>query len=251
MLFARPVCTADVLAAWDGCVQAPDAEVPAEALPLTLEKLGEQVEDIISGMALREVLGLGVGNGANVIVRAAAAQPRAFAGLVLISPSCGRTGWWEWAMGRVAATRLQYQGWAAGVREHFAQRLFSTASLQLLGGDSDLIRGFHRDMQAQVPPVAAMHYLNAALTRTDLTPLLKQLRCRVLLLYGSQALYESDSLALAAGVDKTRFALVELPATGVLVNEERPAELLSPLQLFLTALQLEGFGLGAAAEVGS
>ena len=153
-------------------------------------------------------------------------------------------------MGHVAALQLRKWGWSSSARDHFALRLFSPATLQMLGGDSELLRAFHRDVQT-VNPVSAAHYLSAALRRPSLLPLLKKLKCRVLLLYGAEGLYERDCMALSAEVNKSKFALMEVQHAGVLVNEERPTELLSPLQLFLTALQLEGIGLGTTLEVGA
>ena len=89
------------------------------------------------------------------------------------------------------------------------------------------------------------------LYRPSLLSFVKKLtKCRVLLIYGAEGLYENDCMELSNSIDKTRFALLEVQHAGVLVNEERPTEMLSPLQLFLTALQLEGIGLGATLEVG-
>lgn len=230
-------------------LQSADAPVPVEVQPVSLEKLSTQVYEVAQLLTLRECLGLGVGNGAHILTRCAAEHPRLFAGLVLISPSCRPAGWWEWVSGKAAAAHLYYRGWCQAVREHLAHRLFSPATLQLLGGDSDLLRAFHREV-VNTSASGVEHYLRAALARKDLTPLLAKLRCRVLLLYGAEGLYEQDCLHLASAVDKSRFAMMEIVHAGVLVNEERPAELLSPLQLFLTALQLEGVGLGAALQVG-
>ena len=153
-------------------------------------------------------------------------------------------------MGRVAALQLRNWGWSTSAREHFAKRLFSPATLQLLGGDSELLRAFHRDVQT-VNPQAAAAYLYAVLTRPSLVPLIKKLQCRVLLVYGAEGIYEGDCMDLSSAVDKSKFALMEIVHAGVLVNEEQPTELLSPFQLFLTALQLEGVGLGETLEVGA
>ena len=57
-------------------------------------------------------------------------------------------------------------------------------------------------------------------------------------------------MELASHVDKSKFALVEVQHAGTLVNEERPSELLSPFQLFLTSLQLEGYGIGNSCVIG-
>jgi pimeloyl-ACP methyl ester carboxylesterase len=212
--------------------------------------MSTQVYEIAQHYKLRECLGLGVGNGGYILTHCAAEHPRLFAGLVLISPSCQPAGWWEWGMGRVALTTLRNWGWAGSARDYFAKRLFSPATLQLLGGDSDLLRAFNRDIQTLTPEAVA-GYLSAVVYRPSLVPFVKKLKCRVLLVYGGEGLYENDCMEMSNAIDKTRFALLEVQYAGVLVNEEKPTEMLSPLQLFLTALQLEGIGLGASLAVGS
>ena len=223
-------------------VQEPTAEVPEEAQPMTMEKLSHQVQQVVQYFGIKECVGLGVGNGAYILIKCAIDCPDLFAGLVLIAPSCQQASWWEWTTGQVAALHLKLMGWTSGATYHFTRRLFSPATLQMLGGQSDLIKGFYRDIK-YINPRSAASFLLAALSRPSLIPQLAQLQSRILLVFGDQGLYEADSLELASSVDKTRLAVIEVPQGGVLVNEERPLALTSPLQLFLTALQLEGIGL--------
>ena len=230
-------------------MQSPDATLPPEAQSLTLENMAIQVYEVAQHYNLRECLGLGVGNGGYILAHCAATNPKLFAGLVLISPSCKQVGWWEWTMGRVAALHLRTWGWTHRARSHFAQRLFSPATLQILGGDSDLIRAFHRDILT-IPPASVGSFFSAVLNRPSLVPLVKKIKCRVLMIYGAEGIYEGDCMELSAAINKSKFALLEVQYAGVLVNEEKPTELLSPVQLFLTALQLEGVGLGSTFEVG-
>lgn len=230
-------------------LQASDTTVPTEASPLTLDKLADQVSQVASHYKVKECLGLGVGNGGYVLTLCAAQHIHLFSGLVLISPSCLQAGWWEWATGRLTMAQLSFQGWSRWACDSITRRLFSNTTLQILGGDSDLLKAFHREAPS-VSAISTIAYLSAALTRHSLVSHIPKLRCRVLLIYGEEGIYLKDCLALASHVDKSRFALVEVPSAGVLVNEERPTELLSPLQLFLTALQLEGYGLGSSLQVG-
>ena len=224
-------------------MQDPSAKVPEQAQPVTMEKLALQVQEVVKHFDIKECVGLGVGNGGYVLLKCAIDCPNLFAGLVLISPSCQQASWWEWTAGQVAATHLKLMGWTSGATNHLMQRLFSPATLQMLGGKSDLIKGFYRDVK-YVNARSAASFLLAALSRPSLVPHLTGLRCRILLLFGDQGLYDADSLELARIVEKTRLAVIEISQAGVLINEERPLELTSPLQLFFTALQLEGVGLG-------
>jgi len=217
---------------------------------LSMNQMICQIDDVISKFGIKECLGLGVGNGAYMLAKYAAEKPKnAFIGLILISPSCRKSSWWEWATGSIAASRLASFGWSRGVKQHLMHRLFSPATTQYLGGDSDLMKSFRREVQ-KLDPIAVSHYLKSSLAREDIRPLLKQIKCRVLLIFGAQSIYHGESMEVASHVDKSKFALVEIDRAGVLVNEERPADLLSPFQLFLTALQLEGYGIGSGAIVG-
>ena len=220
--------------------------------------MAEQVYEIAQHFNLRECLGLGVGNGGYILSACATAHPSLFAGLILISPSFKQAGWWEWGMGSLAIAHLRRWGWTPTAKDHFTHRLLSPAAVQFLGGESELVKALHREFES-LNPLAVATYLSAVLSRPRLgvgvgaSPGVKgtHLRCRVLLIYGSQGMYEGDSLELStSAVDKSKFALFEVQEGGVLVNEERPTELLSPLRLFLTSLQLEGIGLGESLEIG-
>jgi len=217
---------------------------------LSVAELSSQIGSIVEKYKIKECLGLGVGNGAYLLLKySATTKKNPFFGMIMISPSCKKAGWWEWMSGSFTAARMHRWGWTKGVRDHFARRLFSPATTQYLGGNSDLMKAFNREIQ-ELNVHAVEKYLKACLTREDICPLLKQVNCRVLLVFGAQGLYQGDSMEFASSIDKSKFALVEIEHAGTLVNEEKTAELLSPFQLFLTALQLEGYGLGKALEVG-
>lgn len=210
----------------------------------------ERMNCIINHLQIKECLGLGVGNGAYMLAKYAAEKKKnPFIGLILLSPSSRKSSWWEWTTGSIAAFRLSKFGWSRAVIDHFAQRLFSPATTQYLGGDSDLMKSFKREIRS-LDPLAVAKYFKAALSRDDIRPILHQIACRILLIYGSQSIYQGECMELASHIDKSKFALVEVQHAGTLVNEERPSELLSPFQLFLTSLQLEGYGIGDSYVIG-
>lgn len=210
----------------------------------------DRITCVINHLNIKECLGLGVGNGSYILAKYAAEHAKSpFIGLILLSPSSRKSSWWEWTTGSLAAFRLSKFGWSRSVVDHFSHRLFSPATTQYLGGDSDLMKSFAREIKT-LDPQAVAQYLRAVLSREDIRPKLKNITCRVLLLFGSQSIYMGESMELASHVDKSKFALVEVQHAGTLVNEERPTELLSPFQLFLTSLQLEGYGIGNSYVIG-
>ncbi|KAL4424976.1 hypothetical protein ABPG77_002861 [Micractinium sp. CCAP 211/92] len=231
-----------------GC-QAAGAEVPPTFLPLSLGRLADALADVASHFKLKEVLGLSAGVGAQVLAQLAAEQPELFCGLILVSPSCRRPGWWEWGWGSLAARQLYHSGWVPSAKQYFIQRLFGQLTQQALAGESDLVQAYRRESE-QLAPAATAHYLWAALARPDITGMLPTLRCRVLLVYGDEALHRGDCLELACRARKDRLAVLEVAQAGGLASEEKPQEVVGVVESFLTGLQLEGYGLGSQLRVG-
>jgi pimeloyl-ACP methyl ester carboxylesterase len=170
-------------------------------------------------------------------------------GLIVISPSCQRSSWWEWAWGNTTSAQLYYRGWTGDALDHFAQRLFGEHTRLAFAGESEAIKAFRREAQT-LDPLAVRRYLKAVISRPDISGLIPQIACRLLLIYGGESLYRSDCIELATKVNKSRFAVMEVQGAGTLANEERASELPSPIELFLTALQLEGYALSGAFMVG-
>lgn len=73
-----------------------------------------------------------------------------------------------------------------------------------------LPQAFRRECE-QLPPLAVCHYLRAALTRPSISHLVPSIRCRLLLLFGGEALHKEDCVELATRASKDRFALLEVP----------------------------------------
>ncbi|PSC71573.1 pollen-specific SF21-like [Micractinium conductrix] len=231
-----------------GC-HAPGATVPPAFQPLSLSKLAEAAADVAAHFKLREVLGMGAGVGGQVLLQLAAEQPKLFCGLILISPSCRRPGWWEWGWGRIAARQLASRGWEDSTKQYLIQRMFGELLQQKVGGESDLLQAFRRECEEQ-PAAAVAEYLRAALARPDITAQLPRVRCRVLLLFGREALHAADCFEAASRLRKDHFAVHEVAQAGGLCIEERPADVVGVVESFCVALQLEGFGLGPQLRVG-
>ncbi|GMH40681.1 hypothetical protein BSKO_08585 [Bryopsis sp. KO-2023] len=222
-------------------IDAPGSEegafdVSPDILPMTMAKLSDQVLEVISYLGLREVVGMGVGSGGHVLVKAAATNPGAFAGLILSSPPCLKPGWWEWSMGKVALQRLKWGGMVDSVKDHVIARL-----LKSVGRSEDLANTLRIEL-SQRNPQGVHAYLSATLNREDLSDDLKKVTCRVLLLTGDQSIYRPDGLHMNTVIDRAHSAWVEIESAGCLATEEKPHELLSPIQLFLQALQMNGYG---------
>lgn len=220
-----------------GC-QDGATSVPSEALPLTVHKLVDQVSAVVKNFQLKEVVGIGVGAGAYILAKYAAQHPKKMAGLILVSPPCLRPGWLEWVFGNYALYQLGLFGLTDSVKDYLISRLFYSR-----GPGGNLAMTFKQDMSNRHSN-GVKHYLSAVLSRPDLSEDIKDLKCRVLILSGEQSMYRDDSLHLNTIIDHSNAAWVEIPECGCLATEEKANELLSPITLFLTALQQMGYGFG-------
>lgn len=74
-------------------------------------------------------------------------------------------------------------------------------------------QAFRRECD-ELAPTAVAHYLWAALARPDVVATLPAVRCRLLLVYGDEALLREDCLELARRARKDRLAVLEVPQVG-------------------------------------
>lgn len=99
------------------------SSVPPEMKPMTMDKLADQVVEVINHFDLKEIVGLGAGSGGHVLTKVAAAAPEKMAGLILMSPPCTSPGLWEWSAGQITLQMLLWWGVTSGVQDHFLSRL--------------------------------------------------------------------------------------------------------------------------------
>jgi len=213
-------------------------KVHPNALPLTVHKLVDMVAAVVDHFKLNEILGMGVGAGAYILTKYAAQHPKKMSGLILVSPPCLVPGWWEWAVGSYAVCQLSLLGMVDSVKDHLLAKLIHSK-----GQEGNLALSLKHEM-ATICSHGVLQYLSAILRRPDLSEDIQKLKCRTLVLCGEESAYRSDCLHINTIIDHTNAAWVEVPECGCLATEEKPNALLSPITLFLTALQQTGYGFG-------
>jgi len=87
--------------------QAGAVEIPADSHYPSMVELSEMVECVCQNYSISHCVGLGVGMGANVLVRLASRRPRMVDGLILINCNSQTSGWLEWAHHKVNMKALK------------------------------------------------------------------------------------------------------------------------------------------------
>lgn len=104
-------------------VNAPGQEEGAASLPEgfvypTMEELSEQLSDVMVHFGLKTFIGIGVGVGANILVRFALAHPERVDALCLLNCVSTTAGWIEWGYQKLNARHLRSKGMTQGALDY-------------------------------------------------------------------------------------------------------------------------------------
>jgi len=96
-------------------VNAPGQEEGAAPLPEgyeypTMEQLSEQVQEVLNHFSLVRYIGIGIGLGANVLVRHALQYPERVDSLMVANACSGKAGWVEWGYQKRNVSHLRTVG---------------------------------------------------------------------------------------------------------------------------------------------
>lgn len=102
-----------------------------------MDELAAQLDFVLSHFALKQVIGFGVGAGANILARFALLQPNKVAALCLINCASTPAGWIEWGYQKLNARHLRSKGMTQGVQEylmwhHFGRVILFPKEISLL-----------------------------------------------------------------------------------------------------------------------
>lgn len=104
-------------------INAPGQEENAETLPddfeyPSMEDLAEQVNEVINHFAVVRYVGLGVGMGANILLRHAFKYPERVDSLCLVNATCRVAGWIEWGYQKRNVGHLRAHGVSQAVLDY-------------------------------------------------------------------------------------------------------------------------------------
>lgn len=217
----------------EGAVPYPeDYEYP------TMEQLGEQVQEVLNHFNIVRYCGIGVGLGANVLMRHAFVYPERVDSIMLINASTTKSGWLEWGYQKRNVSHLRTTGVTQPVLDYL---LWHHLGQDYTERSHDLVNVykhyFEKDVQA--PNLAKL--VEQYIWRSDI-PLDRQgstLEPPVLNLVGIYSPFIEDSVTTNSRLapPKTNWMKIQEAA---MVLEEQPARVCEAFRLFL---QGQGFCL--------
>lgn len=213
---------------------APDAQTLPATEQLDVSTLVSGVEDVLDRFELRRVVGFGVGLGAAALLRAALKRPKAFAGLVLISPVIAASGVAERVAVGVDGLFTQKLGFGLSRRakDRFLHRWLSDSSRE---SNFSLVQNVEDGLD-RLNASNLLRLLAADTWRDDITAKLGEVKARLLLVTGKDSALRYHTAEAFALFDAANTSWLDVADSGSLVHEEHPDQVARSVSLLLEGL---------------
>jgi len=217
-------------------INAPGQEEGAAPLPEeyeypTMEQLAEQVQEVLNHFNLVKYIGVGVGLGANVLIRHAFAYPERVDSLMLVNASTTKSGWMEWGWQKRNVSHLRSTGVTAVVLDYL---LWHHLGQDYATRAHDLVNVYQHYFEKDVQASNLAKLVEQYVWRSDV-PLDRQgatLEMPVLNLVGILSPFIDDTVTTNGKLapSKTNWMKIQDAA---MVLEERPDKVCEAFRLFL------------------
>ncbi|XP_055374064.1 protein NDRG3 isoform X2 [Condylostylus longicornis] len=230
-------------------VTAPGQEEGAATLPEdyiypTMDELAAQLLFVMSHFQLKNIIGFGVGAGANILARFAIQNPDKVGALCLINCVSTASGWIEWGYQSFNARYLRTKGMTQSVIDYLMWHHFGRNPEER---NHDLVQLFKAHFERGVNPNNLAMFINSYIHRSDLniarTPpgngpqSAATLKMPVINVTGALSPHVDDTVTLNGRLDPTNSTWMKI-SDCAMVLEEQPAKLAEAFRLFL---QGEGY----------
>jgi len=231
--------------------QKPNApDLPANFQYPSMDALSEMVEYVCHHYGVANFVGLGVGLGANVLVRLALRRPKLVDGLILMNCTVSSAGWLEWAYNKINVKSLKK---TSQLPENVVEYLLWYHLGQIGGGnrgiDSVSVASIYKQhFLTQVNPQNLCQLLQAYVTRSDiklardmapngkiLYGACRTLKMPVINIVGDHSPHIEATVNFNGKLDPARCTWMKMQDAGM-VLEEQANKVAEAIRLFLQGL---------------
>lgn len=202
-----------------------------------MDELGEQISDVVIDFNIKTFIGLGVGVGANILVRFALAHPEKVDTLCLLNCLSTTAGWIEWGYQKLNARHLLSKGMTQGALDYLMWHHFGRLTEER---NHDLVHVYREYFEHHVNPTNLALFIDAYIRRTDLN-IVRELdqnrqsrtvKVPILNMTGALSPHVDDTVTFNSRLDPTSSTWMKLQDCGM-VLEEQPAKVVEAFRLFL------------------
>jgi len=223
--------------------EAPD--LPADYQFPSMQQIGEDLIAVLDHFNVKEVVCFGEGAGANILARFAMAHLSRVLGVCLLHATGTAAGFLETIKDRFMSWKLDKDRMNSSVEEYLVLHRFGGTKFSKAQDKEELraiVQGYQEGLHERVNYKNLSKFVEAFLKRTAVADHIKDLNCPILLVTGSQSVFNETTRALQIAIskncqDKAKVEFIEV-ADVANVLEEKPDKLGECFQYFLQGLGL-------------
>jgi len=175
---------------------------------LPLPKMADRMIAVLERYHLKDVIGLGVGAGAVLMIHLAMSAPEKFLGITVIDPADKSLGFKEWGEQKLAAWQLEKKGFTSSVEKFLMWHLFGTKASK--GISMDMLDQVVKDITTHQNPYNLSQYVKAFMERTDfMQEIGDKLKCSVLIITSNHSPYKDQAYIMHSKLDKKKSSILE------------------------------------------
>jgi len=204
---------------------APDTTYP------TMDDLGEQIQEVLNHLSLVKYVGVGVGLGANVLLRHALAYPERVDCLLLVNATSNQAGWIEWGYQKRNVNHLKNHGMTQAVLDYLMWHHFGPAVDERA---HDLVAMYKTYFETDINSVNLGSLAEQYIARTDinLNRTGDTLKVPVLNVVGGLSPFIEETVTLNGRLKPSETNWIKIQDTAM-VLDERPDKVCEAFRLFL------------------
>jgi len=157
---------------------------------------------------LTDLIGVGVGAGAIVLIHAAMAYPEKFSGITVIDPAGKSVGFKEWGEQKLASYSLEKKGFTSSTDKFLIWHLFGTKGKEKVS--EEIVGKCLGTIKANQNAHNLSHYVKAYMQRPDIMQEVQgKLKCHVLIITSAFSPYKDEAYSFFAKLEKRRASILE------------------------------------------
>jgi pimeloyl-ACP methyl ester carboxylesterase len=197
----------------------------------SMEQLAEQVQQVLNHFNIVKYIGVGVGLGANVLIRHALAYPERVDCMMLINASTTKSGWMEWGYQKRNVSHLRTSGVTQAVLDYL---LWHHLGRDYAERAHDLINVYTHYFNGHLQPTNLAKLVEQYIWRSDivLDRMGATLEMPVLNLVGIHSPHIEDTVTTNGKLAPTKTNWMKVQDAAMIL-EEQPGKVVEALRLFL------------------
>lgn len=174
----------------------------------SLERMGNKLTAVIEHYKLTDVMGIGVGAGAIILIHLAMAAKDKFTGITVIDPSGKNVSFKEWGEQKLATYSLEKKGFTTNTDKFLIWHLFGTKGKEVVKGD--IVDSCMKNIKNEQNPYNMSQYVKAYMTRPDIMQAIEsELKCYVLIITSAFSPYKDEAYTIFSKLERKKASILE------------------------------------------